>query len=103
MKTLRELKEFMKPYILERFINESSLQNDLSQFLGFEIELQKLEYDSLDYCMGVNLDLGDKDLYFDIYYLIDRQDFICITDFIFDSDNCLNSLDDDKKITGVAQ
>ena len=103
MKTLRELKDFSKTLVLDRFFDKNIVEEKISEFLGFKIELEELGYDTPDYCIGVNLDLGDKDLYFDIYYLIDRKEFICITEFIFDSDNSLNSLDDDKKIIGVAQ
>lgn len=103
MKTLRDLLDFSKKMILKRFLDKDIIEKNISEFLGFKIELQTLEYDSPDYCIGVNLDLENKDLYFDLYYLIDKFGDLCITEINYDSDHALYEEDLDKKIIGVAQ
>ena len=102
MKTLRELKDFSKTLVLDRFFDKNIVEEKISEFLGFKIKLEALQYDSPDYCMGVNLDLGDRDLYFDIYYLIDKFEDLCITEINYGSNYALPLYEDlDKKIIGV--
>jgi hypothetical protein len=100
MKTLRELLDFSETLILKRFTDKDIIEEKISEFLGFKIELETLEYDTPDYCMGVNLDLGDRDLYFDMYYLIDKLEDLYITEINYDSDYALYDDDLDKKIIG---
>ena len=88
--------------ILKRFTDKDIIEEKISEFLGFKIELQTLEYDTPDYCIGVNLDLGDRDLYFDLYYLIDNFGDLCITEINYGSNYALPLYEDlDKKIIGV--
>jgi hypothetical protein len=47
--------------------------------------------------------LVDKDLYFDIYYLIDNEDNSVITEIAFDSDYVFNDSDLDKIITPLKE
>ena len=103
MKTLRELKDFSKTLVLDRFFDKIIVGEKISEFLGFKIKLDTLDYEMPDYCICENLFLEDRDLYFHIFYLIDRDDFICITEFNFDSNYTLYEEDLDKKIIGVAQ
>lgn len=103
MKTLRELKDFSKTLVLDRFFDKNIVGEKISEFLGFSVVFEESTYTSFDHCLILNLDLGDKDLYFDVWYLLDRTEQLFITEIGFDSDHALNVLDDDKKIIGVAQ
>jgi hypothetical protein len=98
MKTLKELSDFANRQVLTDFDNKYELEKMFSDFLEFEIKFEELEYDSRDYAMGVNLSLGDKDLYFDIWHLMNRYGGLVITEIGFDSDNTLNDSDYDKII-----
>jgi hypothetical protein len=106
MKTLLEFNTFLDSLVLKRFESIDNLNIFISQFLGFSVFLEDTSlpmYPSLDDKLGVNLDMGDKDLYVDIYYLKDNQDNLLITEISLDSDHALKSIDKDKKIIGVAQ
>jgi len=98
MKTLRKLHKFSNKQVLKGFDNKHEIESLFSGFLGFDIIFQELTYDSRDYVMGVNLDLVDKDLYFDIWYLINRHGGLVITEIGFDSDYALKKSDYDKII-----
>ena len=102
-KTLRELQEFSKNYILERFNKQEKIEKVFSDFLGFEIHFEDLECGYLDYEMGINLSLDDIILYFDVLYLVDRDANKVITEFVFDSDYVLNENDLDKTITLLSE
>jgi hypothetical protein len=102
-KTLRELQDFSSGFILERFSHQNDIQNVFSDFLGFDIKFDDFENERNDYRIGVNLDLVDKDLYFDIYYLLDREDNLVITEIGFDSDNALLRNDLEKTITPLKE
>jgi hypothetical protein len=102
-KTLRELQEFSKNYILERFSHQNDIEKVFSDFLGFEIRFEDLQDNYLDYGIGVNLNLVDKDLYFDIYYLIDNENNSVITEIAFDSDYVFNDSDLEKTITPLKE
>ena len=98
-KNLQDLQEFSNNFILERFSHQNDLEKLFSDFLGFEIKFEELENERNDYRIGVNLDLVDKLLYFDVYYLLDREDNLVITEISFDSDNALLRNDLDKTIS----
>lgn len=100
MKTVRELKEYTKQFILKRYMTKEILEKDLSNFLGFDFTFEKHDYDdSPDYSMIATLKLdNDKAFYLDFFYLLDRENHLCILEFSFDSDNGLDSHDFDKKI-----
>jgi len=102
-KTLKELQEFSSGFILERFSHQNDIQNVFSDFLGFEITFDDLENERNDYRVGVNLDLVDKLLYFDVYYLLDREDNLVITEFGFDSDNALLRNDLEKIVSPLKE
>jgi hypothetical protein len=102
-KTLQELKEFSSDFILERFSHQNDIEKLFSDFLGFDVNFEDQECGYMDYEMGVNLDLDDKLLYFDVLYLIDRDSNIVITEFVFDSDYVLNGNDLDKIITPLKE
>lgn len=102
MKTLKELKEYTSGLLYSRY-SKKVLEEEFSEFFGFKVEFQESTYESFDYCMILNLDLEDKDLYLDLWYLVDRTNQMFITEFAFDSDFALNIKDDYKKIIGVAQ
>ena len=102
MKTLRELKQFLKNDILYDRFTLKELNESVSEFLSFKVDFQELEFMGLDYRVGVNLLLdNDKDLYIDVYYLKDNYGDMFITEIGFDSDNVLNVVDYDKKIKKV--
>ena len=104
MRTLKELKEFVKRFTLKRLITKESLEKDLSDFLGFEIVFEEQDYeDSADYSMISTLEMESKLLYFDFYYLIDRLGDLCILEFYYYSENTLNNFDDNQKIIGVSK
>ena len=100
-KTFKKLKKFTKLFLYSRDTKEN-MEMFLSIFLGFDIEFIE-RYGVFDYWFHLKLDLGDKNLYLDIFYLIDRKGQLFITEISFESDHVLNSLDEDKKIIGVAQ
>jgi hypothetical protein len=90
-RTLQDLMDFTKGHdlILERFSHQNDLEKLFNDFLGFDIKFEDFENERNDYRIGVNLDLVDKLLYFDIYYLLDREDNLVITEISFDSDNAI--------------
>jgi len=98
MKTLYELIDFGKNLILYRFKNVKGLEKEISSFLGFKINLHELDNGGLDFDFGVNLGLDNKDLYFDLYYLLDKYQQLVITEFRIDSDDNLTENDYDKII-----
>jgi hypothetical protein len=102
-RTLQDLKEFSNDFILERFSHQNDIQKVFSNFLGFEITFEELENERNDYRIGVNLDLIDKLLYFDVYYLLDREDNLVITEISFDSDNALLRNDLDKTVSPLKE
>ena len=102
-RTLQDLKEFSNDFILERFPGQEQIEKLFSDFLGFEVKFEDLENGYYDYEMGVNLDLDDKTLYFDVLYLIDRDANIVITEFVFDSDYVLNGKDLEKLVTPLKE
>ena len=102
MKTLKELKAFAVGYVYSRY-PKKELDEQFSAFFGFKVEFEESTYESFDYCMILNLDLEDKDLYLDLWYLVDRTDQMFITEISFDSDYILNMKDDNKKIIGVSK
>ena len=97
-KTLRELQEFSSGFILERFSHQNDIEKLFSDFLGFNIKFDDFENERNDYRIGVNLDLVDKHLYFDVYYLLDREGNLVITEIGFDSANALLRNDLEKTI-----
>ena len=102
-RTLQDLQEFSNNFILERFSHQNDLEKLFSDFLGFEIKFEDFENERNDYRIGVNLDLVDKDLYFDVYYLLDREDNLVITEISFDSDNAILWGDLNKTITPLKE
>ena len=100
MKKVNELKDYTKQFILKRYMTKEFLEKELSKFLGFDFTFEKHDYDdSPDYSMIATLKLDDdKAFYLDFFYLIDRENDLCILEFSFDSDNGLDSDDLDKKI-----
>ena len=98
MKRLKELDEYLLNLTnLKGLENRFSLLqlNDLvSDFLGFNVEFEKFDTETDDFRVGLDLYLfSDKLLYVDIYYLLDNNGMLYITDYDLDSDNAL-SLDD---------
>jgi hypothetical protein len=89
--------------ILERFSHQNDLEKLFSDFLGFEIKFEDFENERTDYRIGVNLDLVDKLLYFDVYYLLDREDNLVIMEISFDSDNAILWDDLNKTITPLKE
>ena len=100
MKTVKELKDYTKQFILRRYMTKEILEKDLSKFLGFDITFEAHDYDdSPDYSMICTLKLdNDKAFYLDFFYLIDRENDLCILEFSFDSDNGLDISDFDKRV-----
>jgi hypothetical protein len=89
--------------INHRFSDKKELQEHLSKLLGFEIDLQEKVNVDNDYCFISNLDLGDKDLYLDLYYLIDLQGNLYITEYGFDGESRLKDNDFNSIILGNAK
>jgi hypothetical protein len=102
-RTLQDLQKFSSDFILERFNHQNDIEKVFSDFLGFEITFEDFENERNDYRMGVNLDLVDKLLYFDVYYLLDREDNLVITEISFDSDNAILWDDLNKIITPLKE
>jgi hypothetical protein len=102
-RTLQDLQKFSSDFILERFNHQNDIEKVFSDFLGFEITFEEFENERNDYRIGVNLDLVDKLLYFDVYYLLDREDNLVITEISFDSDNALLRNDLDKIVSPLEE
>lgn len=101
--TLETFNMYVEEIIHHRFIDKKELQRYLSNFLGFELDLQEKENINNDYCFISNLDLGNKDLYLDIYYLIDLQGDLYITEYGFDGESRLKDNDFNSIILGNAK
>ena len=102
-KTLNELMYFANDFVLERFNQQFEIENVFTDFLGFSIKFEEFENERNDYRIGVNLDLVDKLLYFDVYYLLDREDNLVITEISFDSDNAILKNDLDKIVSPLKE
>ena len=100
MITLEHFRSFLKGLVLTRIESVEKLEKDLSHCLGFKIVLEEAT-PILDYRFIINLDLEDKDLYVDIYYLLDSKNNLFITEFSLDSDHALNYNVD--KLKGVSK
>jgi hypothetical protein len=94
---------YIEEIIHHRFSDKKELQEEISKLLGFEINLQEKENINTDYCLISNLDLGDKDLYLDLYYLIDLQGNLYITEYGFDGESRLKDNDFNSIILGDAK
>lgn len=98
MKRLKELDEYLLNLTnLKGLENRFSLLqlNDLvSDFLGFNVEFEKFTTETDDFKLGLDLYLfNDKLLYVDIYYLLDNNGMLYITDYDLDSEHALNEHD----------
>jgi hypothetical protein len=102
-KTLGQLNMFVEEIIHSRFTNKKELQKSLSHFLGFSVNLQKSSQEYNDYCLIGNLDLGNKDLYLDIYYLKDNYNQLYITGYGIDGEHALSEKDYDLFVLGIAR
>jgi hypothetical protein len=88
--TLATFNMYVEEIIHHRFSDKKELQEHLSKLLGFEIDLQERVNIDNDYCFISNLDLGNKDLYLDLYYLIDLQGNLYMTEYGFDGESRLD-------------
>jgi hypothetical protein len=102
-KTLGELDIFLEQITHNRFSNKKDLQKALSQFLGFSVDLQKSSEKYDDCCLISNLDLGNKDLYVDVYYLKDNHNQLYITGYEIDGEHALSEKDYDLFVLGRAR
>jgi len=90
MKLLSELNEKLKDIILKRYSSKEELQKELEEFLGFKIVLEEVA-PMLDNRLISNLvsDYENGDIYVDIYYLVDREGSLVITEFTLDSEHSI--------------
>jgi hypothetical protein len=92
MKTLKEFYTFLQETEQNRFDNIQDLQSHLKSFLGVEIYLELSSDDDGDYKLIANLTLNnDRDLYLDLYYILDRQNQLYITEFSLDGEHPLTT------------
>ena len=104
MKKIQELKDFSKQFILKPRLTKERIEDYFSDFLGFKITFNRFDYDDTsDFTFLSTLYTDNKLLYFDFNFLIDRQGFICITEFSFNSDNTINEKDYNLEIKGVSK
>ena len=102
-KTLNELNSELWALCVER-LSLNELNENVSKFLGFEVEFEEMGDETLDYRVGINLVLEDDTLaYVDVHYLNDKQDNMFVTEISFDGDSALNDIDYKKTIKGVQQ
>lgn len=102
-KTLKEFDDFLQNVLHTRFENIQELNNVIGMFLGFEISLELTPQENTDFQLLANFCLGNdtKELYLDLYYLVDRQQMLYLTHYDLDSEHPLNDNDSKIKITGV--
>jgi hypothetical protein len=92
MKTLKEFYTFLQETTYSRFDNIQDLQSHFKSFLGVEIYLELSSDDYGDYKLIANLTLNnDRDLYLDLYYILDRQNQLYITEFNLDGEHALTT------------
>ena len=107
MKTLKELDKYLGDLYLDSDHNRftlNELNKIISVFLGLDVEFDKIETETDDFRLGLDLHLfSDKVLYVDIYYLLDSKDMLYITNHDLDSDNLLDENDYNQFITDSDQ
>jgi hypothetical protein len=101
--SLNSLDNCLEYITYQRFGDKKELEEQLSKYIGFEINLQSKANLDTDYCFISNLHTRNKLIYLDIYYLIDLENNLYITGYSFDSDNALKDSDYNLKIMGNAK
>ena len=102
-RTLQQFDDFLKSILNKRFENIQELNKFIGNFLDFKISLELTPLEHNDFQLLANFWLGNeiKELYLDLYYLVDREQCLCLTNYDLDGEEALNENDLQIKITGV--
>ena len=102
-KTLNELREFLSNQALHRYNHLKDFNQVVSDFLGFNVEFDEMTKETwfTDDRIGVNLSLDDNEIYLDVFYIVDNDGNMVISEYSIDSEKTLTQDDYNKKIKGV--
>lgn len=102
-KTLKEFADFLETLLYDRFENIQEINNSIGGFLGFDVLLELTPQENTDFQLLANFSLGDdsKELYLDLYYLVDRQQRLYLTHYDLDSEHPLDDNDLEMYILGI--
>ena len=100
LKSVKELKDFTKSFVLKQDLTKKELEESFTEFLGFDVKFEKGSNMQAYHEMICTLELKDQLLFLDFAYLLDRYNNICIIEFLIDSENNLIGKENNK-IIGV--
>ena len=104
-RTLKQFTDFLENLLHDRFQDIQQINNNIGNFLGFNISLELRAQDNTDFQLLANFSLGKEklDLYLDLYYILDRQKNIYITEYGLDGENPLEKSFNDLFIVGLSR
>ena len=102
-KTVNDLSKFLNYQLLHRYNQLKDFNKIMSEFLGFDVEFKDLTQETyfVDDRIGVNLLIDENDIYVDVFYIIDNDGNMVITEYNVDYENVLKDDDYKKAIKGV--
>ena len=104
-KTLADFNKFLSKLLHSRYNNKDDLEIVLSNYFGFGVHLNLSYQEQNDYRLLTNFSLGKeaKDLYLDLYYILDRQEQLYLTEYSLDGEHALSESDNQLVIVGVSR
>jgi hypothetical protein len=104
-RTLADFNKFLSKLLHSRYNNKDDLEMILSNYFGFGVHLNLSYQEQNDYRLLTNFSLGkeSKDLYLDLYYILDRQEQLYLTEYSLDGEHALSENDNRLVIVGVSR
>ena len=104
-RTLADFKKLLSKLRYSRYNNKDDLEIILSNYFGFGVHLNLSYQEQNDYRLLTNFSLGKeaKDLYLDLYYILDRQEQLYLTEYSLDGEHALSESDNQLVIVGVSR
>jgi hypothetical protein len=104
-KTLKQFTDFLENLLHDRFEDIQQINNNVVNFLGFNISFELKAQDNNDFQLLANFSLGKEklDLYLDLYYILDRQEQLYLTEYSLDGEHPLSESDNQLVIVGVSR
>jgi hypothetical protein len=104
-RTLSDFKKFLSKLPQFRYDNKDDLEMILSNYFGFGVHLHLSYQEQTDYRLLTNFSLGKeaKDLYLDLYYILDRQEQLYLTEYSLDGEHALSESDNELVIVGLSR
>ena len=82
------IKQFLEQQVLHRFNSVDVFNSKLSEFVGFDIKLEKLQKETwwIDDRFGCSFTAEETDFHINVFYVLDNDKRMVITEYTLDTD-----------------